>query len=536
MTSPTHYYIQEGWQTFDEAYNACVGFAESHGDDADLCQPATYKWNIGWLRWPYDGTTYYLGSFHYGQDLFYLSTPAFSCATEGNPCVPATGEKIQTESDIQLAAGELNFSREYRSQNISTNRGGLGINWSHNFAKRMDYFPRREDLAINPQIVSSSLYKTREEACTLGWEEIRSKAFRGVIDQTTAIGYLSGVCEIRQGSQLAANLEVHLTHGSEYQPDAIEPPIHVIEHGNGRRYVFQETGGNWFETNGLPVKLKQLGNEWLFTDAAGNTEYYGTDGLITHIKSVGGNNLIFSYDENNRLSTVTDQLERSLTFAYDIAAHLISVNGPDGAIVYGYDANDNLMTVTYPGGSSKTYLYEAPDFPHHLTGIINENGERFASWQYDDQGRVILSEHAGGAEQVTFIYNADHTTTVSDSQGAVRTYHFSVIKGQMKVEEVTGDQCVNCPASDVQQRTFDSNGFLASTTDWNGNLTTYVRDNFGKELSRTEAASTPEARTITTDWHPDFSLPIRISEPDRITDITYDTEGRLLSKQIRAVQ
>jgi YD repeat-containing protein len=480
--------------------------------------------------------TFYLGSFWYEKDLFYLSAPVYSCTTEGNPCVPATGEKIQTETDIQLAGGVIQFKREYRSQNITGNRGGLGVNWSHGFAKRMDYFPRREELAINTQIVTSRPYNTREEACAHGWEEIRSKAFRGLASNTKATGYRKGVCEIMQGNKLAANLEVHSTLKAAYRPDAVAPPIHVIEHGNGRRYVFQESGGNWFETNSLPVQLKRVGSDWVFTDAGGNTEYYGTDGLIIRLTDMRGKSLFFTYDDNNRLSVISDQFGHRLEFSYDALGNLVSVMGPEGLVEYDYDVNNNLTTVTYPGGSSKTYLYEDPDFPHHLTGITNEKSERFATWKYDDQGRVVISEHAGGADHVAFTYNADHTTTVSDNLGAQRTYHFLLIKGQMKVAEVTGDRCVSCAGGDIQQRIFDSNGFLASTTDWNGNTTTYVRDEWGKELSRTEAAGTPDARIITTDWHPDLPLPIRITGPARITEFNYDTAGRLVSKRVRTAE
>jgi len=42
----------------------------------------------------------------------------------------------------------------------------------------------------------------------------------------------------------------------------------------------------------------------------------------------------------------------------------------------------------------KNSLYENQDFPHHLTGITDENGDRYAVWSYDSDGRAISSEHA----------------------------------------------------------------------------------------------------------------------------------------------
>jgi len=78
------------------------------------------------------------------------------------------------------------------------------------------------------------------------------------------------------------------------------------------------------------------------------------------------------------------------------------------------------------------------------------------------------------------------------------------------------------------------NGNVASRTDWNGNLTTYQYDLARNlETSRTEAAGTPQARTITTAWHPTFRLPATITEPGRETTMSYDPAGNLLSRSVR---
>ena len=100
--------------------------------------------------------------------------------------------------------------------------------------------------------------------------------------------------------------------------------------------------------------------------------------------------------------------------------------------------------------------------------------------------------------------------------------------GVRKMTQVEGHPSANCVGAN-KAYTYDSNGFMASKTDWNGNVTTYTHSDRGQELSRTEASSTPQARTITTQWHADFNLPIRIIEPERTTVMTYDDRGRLLS-------
>ena len=57
------------------------------------------------------------------------------------------------------------------------------------------------------------------------------------------------------------------------------------------------------------------------------------------------------------------------------------------------------------------------------------------------------------------------------------------------------------------------------------------------EVSLTEAANTPQAHTNTTQWHPQFNLPVRIVEPDRETVMIYDSRGQLTTKttQLRSM-
>lgn len=62
-----------------------------------------------------------------------------------------------------------------------------------------------------------------------------------------------------------------------------------------------------------------------------------------------------------------------------------------------------------------------------------------------------------------------------------------------------------------------------SRTDFNGVTTTYQYDLARNlETQRIEAAGTPAARTIRTQWHPDWRLATRIAEPLKITTHVYN--------------
>ncbi|KRV77019.1 hypothetical protein AO742_29225, partial [Pseudomonas citronellolis] len=97
-----------------------------------------------------------------------------------------------------------------------------------------------------------------------------------------------------------------------------------------------------------------------------------------------------------------------------------------------------------------------------------------------------------------------------------------------------GEASAHCPAAS-QQVTYLANGLPASRTDWNGNLTTHQYDERGLEVSRTEAAGTPQARTITTTWHPTFALPLSVTEPGQVTRYQYDNRGRVIAQTTEAL-
>ncbi|EPJ47160.1 MAG: yd repeat-containing protein [Osedax symbiont Rs1] len=184
----------------------------------------------------------------------------------------------------------------------------------------------------------------------------------------------------------------------------------------------------------------------------------------------------------------------------------------------------------------REYHYENATNGKLLTGITDERGNRYATWAYDAQGRAISSEHANTTEKASLDYThqedaTDPRVTVTNALGKQTTYHFEALHGVRKVTKVEGHQSANCAAAN-QETTYDENGFVASQTDWKGNLTTYINNDRGLETSRTVASGTPEAQTITTVWHDSFNQPESITEPSRVTNFTYDNQGQRLTTSI----
>lgn len=302
--------------------------------------------------------------------------------------------------------------------------------------------------------------------------------------------------------------------------------------------TFNLVGGAWKAdpdvTSRLAPVIDASGHQtgWKLTKANDDTEFYSfAEGRLELVVSRSGRTTSLSYDLYNELTSVTGPFGQTITFTPGYNLNTASLTAPDGHVYsYTYDTSNNLTSVTYPDGKVRQYLYENVDFPHALTGIIDEKGVRFATFAYDDDGKAITTEHAGGVEKNTVAYNVDGSSTVTDALGRKYTTALTTQFDLIKPTSVTG-ACAGC---DVKAYTYDAKGFIASTTDFNGNKTTYLHDARGLETSRTEAAGTALARTITTMWHPQFHLPTKIIEPGRTTTLVYDTKGNLLRRTITA--
>jgi YD repeat-containing protein len=264
-----------------------------------------------------------------------------------------------------------------------------------------------------------------------------------------------------------------------------------------------------------------------------------------------GRQLHFQYDRSGRVTRIADLAGGIHKFAYDGAS-----GGCDGDLNNLACTAGNLTSVTFPDTKVRTYHYNELDkvnggtmcpgksayspgrshLPNHLTGLIDENGDRYGTWTYDCNGRATSSEHAGGADKIVIAYDTPNPgqSTVSDYRvdtntvNQERVYSFAVSHG------VTRNTVLSHPndrTSGTKSYTYDANGNIASRLDWKLNRTNYTYDlTRNLETSRTEGlteagGATAETRTISTEWHSTFRLATKIAEPRRLTTFVYDLDG-----------
>ncbi|VVC84444.1 hypothetical protein [Sideroxydans sp. CL21] len=381
-------------------------------------------------------------------------------------------------------------------------------------------------------------------------------------------------------------------HSIVYSSNGTTLKTAMLKRDGGKQYYFNQAIGTatpplttttWTPDADVVGSLVEIGvdasgnpTSWAYTNENDEVETYDATGKLVTITNRIGLTQTLTYSDGTAgpngsyvliatgapttailsagfLIRVTDPTGRSLQYGYDGSGRVVKMTDPSGGVyLYAYSGSaltDNLTGVKYPDGKVRTYLYgevanvsatpaAGVSYAHSLTGILDENGTRFASWTYDANGLATSSEHGAfgsGIDHVGLSYgtpdaNGNSTTSVTDPRGNVRSYGFSTLLGVVKNTGITGSPCDGCSAS----FTYDVNGNVASRTDFNGNKTTYVYDlTRNLETSRTEASGSAVARTITTQWHPTLRLPTQISEPGRTTVYTYDATTRnLLTKTV----
>ncbi|MBX5998815.1 RHS repeat protein [Pseudomonas aeruginosa] len=305
---------------------------------------------------------------------------------------------------------------------------------------------------------------------------------------------------------------------------------------DGRQELFRLTDGA-ISSDATTGTLSKDQAGWRYDYRDGTSSLFDVQGRLIQRK-VRGQVITITYP-NLSTTKAKDGFGNTLTVSWNATKqpYLVDYNG-SLKVEYLYDGGARLVSKkTTSQGLNRTrkYLYADSGNAGLMVGIIDEQGTRYATWTYDNQGRAISSEHANGAEKVSLAYNDDGSTTVTNEYGKQATYRFQVIQGIKRIVAIEGQPSPNCPSSN-STFTYDDQGLLTSKRDNNGNLTTYQYNARGLETSRTEAAGTAQARTITTDWHPTLFLPVQVSEPGRITRYQYDAEGRRTSEGIMTNQ
>jgi RHS repeat-associated protein len=311
------------------------------------------------------------------------------------------------------------------------------------------------------------------------------------------------------------------------------PWVVMAHRHNGKTYQFRQSDdGSWIGDPDVSDNLEEMVTGWRYTTRRGLVEIYNEAGELTKLIAANGHEQQLLYDGADKLQQIQDGFGKSIIINYSAGNLIDMVTDPAGGVYrYAHDASGNLSQITYPDATTRHYLYENVDYPHAMTGIVDENGQRYATWIYEVEGRAIHSEHAGGSDALDISYQANGKRTTTDTSGSVSTYQVISLHGTVKVAELTKEQCADCGIAFSQQTTYDSNGYPKFRIDADGNETSYYYNERGLLEGQTKGfGSTQEQRTNIV-WHSKFNVPLAVHKEAFSTYFTYDQSGKLLEKR-----
>ncbi|WP_444944583.1 DUF6531 domain-containing protein [Microbulbifer sp. ZKSA006] len=459
---------------------------------------------------PGEGAFYKDGSCYIARPLWEDSCPV------GNPVYIGSGVKLQREVDYLSSEFDIGVERVYRSKNQYDSLGIFGVGWALSVFEshlkfESDYYGSDTDFVfVNISGEKSILFESEG----VGWKSVSDHDYSFLSDDDGYLLERTDKTESYRFSSEGSLLQVVNNRGGSFSliygaADSEFPGLLVeISGSSGSNVQFQ------YNDSGF-VQSLSLNNEILF-----RYEYDG-DRLVKR-SDLEGNWRNYLHEEGyspNPLEMLTNG-----GVALQGGTYVVGAEYP-GNIFFIEDDEDELEF-------SEDFSSFTGNFDKSpLTGIA-DNGERISTYKYDGFGRVVSSGDMFGEDKFSYESNK---TTVENRLMKTTEYSFVTFNNRRLISAIEGAPSENCAAAN-KAYTYDSNGFSSSETDWKGNKTTYTRDDLGRELTRTEASGTPEARLIITEWHETLNLPKKVITAESITEYNYDSEGRLLDKKVVPVE
>jgi RHS repeat-associated protein len=131
----------------------------------------------------------------------------------------------------------------------------------------------------------------------------------------------------------------------------------------------------YYQDGSLKTYTNKRGNAFNFTyDASGRLK---NDSYAT-----------YDYNPDGTLNTISNSSNSRnyvLDYDYDVLKRISKTRIDNKDILYAYDNNNNLSTLTYPDGKIVTYTYDSNDRLTNISDWLNRN----TTYTYDDDGKLL---------------------------------------------------------------------------------------------------------------------------------------------------
>ena len=338
---------------------------------------------------------------------------------------------------------------------------------------------------------------------------------RNVLEQVTTVSDPLGR-ETKKEYNKAGNLETQTdaegrTTTYAYNSDN---ELTAVSYSDGKtpdvKYEYNADGRRTSMTDGTGTSIYAYDELDRLTESKnghGDTISYEYDlaNEPTKIVYPNGKAVTRAYDSAGRLHSVTDWLERTTTFSYNLDSNLTATTFPSGTgdrDQYTYNDADRMTEVRMTKGSETlASIAYARDPDGQVTNAISSGlpGEPLTSYQYDEHSRLIRA--GGTAYEYDGAGNPTRIGTTSNTFDAAD-------------ELISGTGATH---------TYNEEGERVTTTPTSGPATTYTYNQAGDltSLVRPEEGSTPKIEDTYAYNGDGIGNSRTIS--GRTTDMTWDT-------------
>jgi len=289
----------------------------------------------------------------------------------------------------------------------------------------------------------------------------------------------------------------------------------------------------------------------LITTFAGDSSPYNSYTVFGQPKSITDYNGVvtdFTYDANGRTTKFTvkgvtgDTTPITTSYSYDAAGKLTKLTKPlTNGITYTYDSSNRLtseiltqattnyqeerMLYSYDSMSQKT-AQQSQNCSTPATSCSSWTTDETENYKHDGFGRVSEVDHpipSGSKELLGYDLDGKLASVQDENHGSPNTsYQYDYAKRLTSVIQTlstaTGGQITTNTSYDV-----DDNA--TSSTDPNGNITSFNHDDFG----RLRSENSPTTGITSFAYDPDRNLVTKTDANGAQTTFTYDGVNRVLT-------
>ncbi len=405
----------------------------------------------------------------------------------GDPVDCATGDFYESQTDVWIGGRGvvLEMTRSYSAQvaAAATSPGPFGYGWSGSFSERL-------------VIGEGEVTLIQADGNEIPFTKTGASSYAG---PSWSQNTLSGNAET--GYILTSGDQTELSFSPTGRLLSVED-----RNGNETTLTYDESG-----------RLEEV------ADPSGRklSMAYNADDLIESVEDPMGNHYEYAYENDDLVSiTYPGQESPRWEFKYDEDHRLTTMtDGREGTTTNVYDAQDRVESQTDPGGDTLTFEYE----PLH-TVVTNESTGAVTDQWFTSNNQPSAITHGYGTPSAmteTFTYNgAGKLATRTDGNGHTTKYGYDGAGNRTSEKDAEGNET---------KRAYNGTNDLISITTPGGETTTIARDGQGnpETISRPVPGEATQVYVLGYDGNGQLES---LTDPlERTWAYEHDNHGNLVS-------